>query len=105
MTIPPSASGSQGLGPRANWKRKLRFLQSVFRGSPIRSIRRRLMSRSSERKLTAVTTTVDRPPRLTLQNLAVSKIQMNYSVRPDSNSRPLYDRPADILVGNEALPS
>src|SRR6266849_5522863 len=73
MTTPPSASGSQGLGPRANWKRKLRFLQSAFRGSPIHSIRRRLTSRSSERKSTAVTTTVDRPPRLTLQNLAVSK--------------------------------
>jgi len=57
----------------------------------------------SERKSTAVTTTVDRPPRLTLQNLAVSKIQMNYGVRPDSNSRPLYRRQADILVVNEAL--
>src|SRR5437667_11271742 len=102
MTTPPSASGSQGLGPPANWKRKLRFLQSDFRGSPIRSIPRRLTSRLSERTSTAVTTTVDRPTRLTLQNLAVSKIQMKYGARPDSksNSRPLYHRQPDSLDDN-----
>jgi hypothetical protein len=28
---------------------------------------------------------------------------MDYGVRPDSNSRPLYDRQEDILAVNEAL--
>src|SRR5271169_2607673 len=57
--MPPSTCGLRVPVRRAKLRRKSRFLQSAFRGSPIHLIRRNATSPSSVKRLTAAITTLE----------------------------------------------